>query len=335
MVARTPATEFTGPAGAPSTRNYIRIVGSSATHALVKAATEYFSRIQRMQAPQIESRGVAAVFRGFCSRSGTRQPDMAIASGRITTAELAMCRGNGVTNIVELKIGYQAIVLTGAKMGSPLKLATRDVYLALAKQIPDPADPTKLIDNPNRTWDQVNQSLEVRRIEVLGPPPESTARRAFAEYILEAGCDTYAWIRELKSTDEKRYQRICHTLREDGVYVDAEQTSTLITQRLWAEPNALAVLDYSFYERNKDHLIGNLLEGADPTLESIAAGAYPGSRTLYIYINKVRVSRIPRFSAALVEYLGERGIGPGLIPLDEEERRALRANALQLNELKF
>lgn len=337
MLTSTPATEFTGVARAQSARDYISMVAPPMAHRLAMQFADILSRNKRFKAPQLHSLDTASGLRVFCQGTSVQQPDIAIASRRITAAEFDMCRRNGVESILEAKIGYQAIVLSGAKIASPLKLSARDLYLALAKQIPDPADPTQLIDNPNLTWNQVNRSLEFREIEVFGPPLDSTSREAFAEFVLEAGCDTYSWIRMLKDVDRQRYERICHTLREDGVYVEVTQNNTLVTQNLWAEPNAVAILTYSFYEKNRDDLVGSLLGGVDPTLETIAAGAYPASGSLYIYVNKARADLIPGVSQFIALYLDVRFLmrEEGFIPLAERERQPVRIKPLTLNELNL
>lgn len=327
------------PGEAQSARAGLIIASLDTTDALAKLLADEFSRVHDFQKPRIENVYAASVIPGFCSGIGNQLPHIAIAARRITTVEFDACRGKGV-RIIEVKLGYQALVVTGAMMGSPLGLSARDVYNALAKQVPDPLDATRLIDNPNQIWNQVNAELAGRRIEVLGPARGSLLQEAFAALVLEAGCDTYSWIKALKDVDRKRYDRICHTLREDGAYVEvAEATDTLVTQRLWAEPNALAILDYSFYRRHRSNLIGNLIEPADPTFESISAGTYPASRPLYIYVNAAsarRVAGVSRFlEQALDEYTIARFARKGVIAPGEAERRAIRNDAMQFKELNL
>jgi phosphate transport system substrate-binding protein len=165
-------------------------------------------------------------------------------------------------------------------------------------------------------------------------------QEAFAALVLEAGCDTYGWIAALKDTDRQRYDRICHALREDGAYVEVvEPTDILVTQRLWAEPNALAVLDYAFYRRHSSNLIGSLIEQAEPSFEGISAGTYPASRPLYLYVNADSARRragVSRFiEQALGEYTIARFARKGVIAPDEAERHAILSDAMQLKELNL
>src|SRR5262249_14410431 len=151
------------------------------------------------------------------------------------------------------------IVLARSKKAGPLKLTRRDIYLALAKQIPDPANPQSLIANPNTTWKQVNSSLPNVKIEVLGPPPTSGTRDAFAELVMESGCTTFPWIKSLKDVDEGRYKRVCQTMREDGAYIEAGENDNLIVQKIEANPNALGIFGYSYLEENQDKLVGSVV----------------------------------------------------------------------------
>ena len=128
--------------------------------------------------------------------------------------EFATCQKNGVKDVVEVKVGYDGIVLAQSKAGATLKLTRKDVYLALAKNVPDPANPTNLIPNPYTTWKDVNKSLPAMKIEVLGPPPTSGTRDSFVELYMEAGCRTFAWLNALRSPGRTALQaRLRHGAR--------------------------------------------------------------------------------------------------------------------------
>ncbi len=74
-------------------------------------------------------------------------------------------------------------------------MSLKDVYLALAKDIPGPDG--KLMANPNKTWKDVNAALPATKIEVLGPPPTSGTRDAFAELAMGAGAKAIASLKAL------------------------------------------------------------------------------------------------------------------------------------------
>ena len=183
---------------------------------------------------------------------------------------------NGVKDVVEVKVGYDGIVLAQSKAGASLNLTRKDVYLALAKTVPDPANPTTLIPNPYTTWKDVNKSLPAMKIEVLGPPPTSGTRDSFVELYMEAGCRTFAWLNALRTQDEPRFKRACDTVREDGAYVEAGENDNLIVQKLDANKDAVGIFGYSFLEENLDKLKGAVVDGVSPTYETDRLGQVSG-----------------------------------------------------------
>jgi phosphate transport system substrate-binding protein len=328
-------------ASAQSARDYINIVGSSTVYPFTTAVAERFGRTGH-KTPKVESTGTGGGIKLFCNGVGVQHPDIVNASRRIKAGEVEACAKNGVKEITEIKVGYDGLTIARDKRGTPMKLTRKDVWLALAKQIPDPANPQALIDNPHKTWKDVNPALPAQKIVVLGPPPTSGTRDSFAELILEAGCSTYAWIKQLKDVDENRFKRVCHTIREDGAYVEAGENDNLIVQKIAADPNALGIFGYSFLEENEDRLVGVPLEGVTPTFETVSSGKYPASRPLFIYVKKAHVGVIPGLKEFIAEYVSERAIGEegyladkGLVPPEKSELARIRADALALTNLKL
>jgi phosphate transport system substrate-binding protein len=216
----------------------------------------------------------------------------------------------------------------------------RDIWLALAERVPDPTGGRKLVDNPYQVWRDVNPELPATRIEVLGPPPTSGTRDAFAELALEGGCSTFPWIREIKQSDEREFKAICHTVREDNAYVEAGENDNLIVQKLVANPRALGVFGYSFLEQNLDKLRAATIGGVAPGYEAIADGRYPIARTLYVYVKRAHVGVIPGIREFLAELGSERAMGPegylskkGMIALPAAERRKVQADIKSLRSL--
>jgi phosphate transport system substrate-binding protein len=331
-----------GVAYAQTARDYISVVGSSTVYPFTTAVAEQFGRAGSFKTPKVESTGTGGGIKLFCNGVGVQHPDIANASRRIKQAEIDTCAKNGVKDIMEVKIGYDGIVLARDKKASQMKLTRRDVFLALAKQIPDPANPQTLIANPYKTWKEVNPALPNEKIQVLGPPPTSGTRDAFAELIMESGCSTYPWIKSLKDVDENRFKRVCHPVREDGPYVEAGENDNLIVQKIEATPGAVGIFGYSFLEENEDKLKGSLLEGVAPTFEAIADSKYPASRALYIYVKKAHLGVIPGLKEFVTEYVSEKAIGEegyladkGLIPPADAERGKIRSDAVALRTVKL
>jgi phosphate transport system substrate-binding protein len=86
---------------------------------------------------------------------------------------------------VEIKVGYDGIVVANSKKAARFALTTESLFRALAKELPDAGG--KLVANPNKTWKDVDPSLPGDKIEVLGPPPTSGTRDAFIELVMEHG----------------------------------------------------------------------------------------------------------------------------------------------------
>jgi len=329
-------------AQAQSARDSINIVGSSTVYPFTTTVAEQFGRQGKFKTPKVESTGTGGGLKLFCNGVGPQYPDIANASRRIKPAELATCAQNGVKDVVEIKVGYDGIVLAQNKAGASLNLTRKDVYLALAKTVPDPANPSALIPNPFTTWKDVNKSLPAVKIEVLGPPPTSGTRDSFVELYLEAGCRTFAWLEGLRAQDEPRFKRACDSIREDGAYIEAGENDNLIVQKLGANKDAVGVFGYSFLEENVDKLKGAVVDGVSPTFESVASGKYPASRPLFIYIKKQHINVIPGITEFIDEYLSDKAIGEegyladkGLIPPSKGEISKIRTDAKALRPLRL
>jgi phosphate transport system substrate-binding protein len=329
-------------AHAQAARDSISIVGSSTVYPFTTTVAEQFGRAGKFKTPKVESTGTGGGLKLFCNGVGPQFPDIANASRRIKPTELQTCAQNGVKEVVEIKVGYDGIVLAQNKAGQSLVVARKDVYLALAKNVPDPANPSSLIPNPFTTWKDVNKSLPAVKIEVLGPPPTSGTRDSFAELYLEAGCRTYAWLEALRSQDEPRFKRACDSIREDGAYIEAGENDNLIVQKLGANPGAVGVFGYSYLEQNMDKLKGAVVDGVAPSFETVASGKYPASRPLFIYIKKAHVGVIPGITEFIAEYTSDKALGEdgylaekGLIPPTKAEIGKIRDDAKALKPLRL
>lgn len=307
-------------------RDQLKIVGSSTVFPFSTAVAERFGKSTDFKTPVVESTGSGGGLKLFCSGVGEKHPDITNASRRIKASEVALCASNGVTDVVEAKIGYDGIVFANSKTAPNYDLTLTDLFLALAKQVPTDVSGA-LQDNPYTTWNQVNPSLPAVKIEVLGPPPTSGTRDAFLELAMEGGCKTVDWIKALKKSDKSAYKAICHTIREDGAYVEAGENDNLIVQKLQANPDAFGIFGYSFLEQNSDKVQGSKVGGVAPEFDAIAEGDYPISRSLYFYAKKAHVGTIPGFAEFLAEFTSENAWGEdgyladkGLIPLTTSER---------------
>ena len=327
---------------AESARDYITIVGSSTVYPFSTVVAEQFGKTSKFKAPKVESTGTGGGFKLFCGGVGVQDPDISNASRRIKTSEFEMCEKNGVKDIVEVKIGYDGIAIAHSTAANPMELTLKDIFLALAKEVPDPNGSEKMVSNPYTTWVQINPKLPADKIEVLGPPPTSGTRDAFVELAMEGGCKKIPMIHDLKEKDEKAFKTICHSIREDGAYVEAGENDNLIVQKLQANPVALGIFGYSYLEQNTDKVSGISVEGVAPEFEAIASGQYPVSRPLYFYVKKSHISVIPGIAEFLEEFSSEKAWGSegyladkGLIPMPDSERKQFAEDVKSLKTLKL
>jgi len=281
--------------GQGGNRSEIRIVGSSTVFPFAKAVAEKFAA-DGNSAPILESTGTGGGMKLFCAGVGAGTPDIANASRRMKATELEMCNGNGVTDVVEVKVGIDGIAVAQANGGPSFQLTPKQIYEAIAER---PYGKK----NETQKWSEIDSSLPDIAISVYGPPSTSGTRDALTELIMEVGCKTDAATNALKDSDGDEFDSICHDVRADGPYVDTGENDNLIVQKLDANPNSVGIFGYSFLEENNDKVRGIAVSGVAPEYDAIASGQYPGARPLYIYIKKQHVDVIPGLKEYVTEFI--------------------------------
>ncbi|MEO1161920.1 MAG: substrate-binding domain-containing protein, partial [Pseudomonadota bacterium] len=283
LLTATVALAAVAAASAAQARDQIRIVGSSTVYPFTTAVAEQFGK-SASKTPVVESTGTGGGMKLFCAGVGAEHPDLSNASRAIKKSEFEMCQKNGVTDIVEIKVGFDGITFSHSKGASDVTLSKQQIFLALAKEVPG-AD-GKMVPNPNKLWSDIDASLPAKKIEVLGPPPTSGTRDAFVELVMRPGAKSFENLAALRKDDKKAFRKVSDTMREDGGFVEAGENDNLIVQKLEANPNALGIFGFSFLDQNADKLKGAIVDGTAPEFEKIAAGDYPISRSLFFYVKK-------------------------------------------------
>lgn len=326
------------PVFAASPDDKIKIVGSSTVYPFTSTVAEQFGAIAEYPTPIVEATGTGGGFKAFCQGIGPDTASFTGASRPVKASEIELCRKAGVTELVEVKIGYDGIVLANAKGSPELDLSKAEIFLALAAEVPDGKGGFK--KNTYETWNEVADHLPNMQILVSGPPPTSGTRDAFAELALEGGAEEIPEVHALKESDPERYGKMATTIRNDGKWIDSGENDSAIVQTLMKNPDSIGVLGYSFLEQNTDRLKGAHIEGTDPTFEQIASGRYGISRSMFFYVKKQNVPLVPGMTDYISEFTQEDAWGPtgyliekGLIPLSEAERDAERAHALALTPM--
>ncbi|MFN3839012.1 MAG: substrate-binding domain-containing protein [Brevundimonas sp.] len=318
-------------------RTQIWAVGSSTVFPFTTRVAENFGRNAPGGAPRVESMGTGGGIQAFCAGIGPQTPDVASASRPMTSGEFERCKTNGVADIVEIKIGYDGIVVATARDGSDYDLRIQDLYLGLAKEVPEGAG---FRANAATTWADVNPALLTDRIQVYGPPPTSGTRDAFLELGMSAGAEKVPALAALKASDEDRFEAVAHTLREDGHWIDSGENDNAIVQTLTRTPRALGVFGFSFLNQNASSVKAASIDGVMPSIETIADGSYPLARSMFIYVKKAHIGVTPGLQDFVREYLSDGAMAPsgyladrGMIPLRADDLAAQRALATSLTPM--
>ncbi|MDO1559426.1 substrate-binding domain-containing protein [Brevundimonas sp. 2R-24] len=326
-----------GGAGQSGARG-VWAVGSSTVFPFTTRVAETFARKSGGQPGRVESLGTGGGFQAFCAGVGANTPDVANASRPMKASEFDLCQQNGVTDIVEIKVGYDGIVIADALGGAVYDFQLQDLVLALAAQTPSGSG---FQPNPYTNWSQIRPGLADVRIQVYGPPPTSGTRDAFVELGLTPGARAIPAYAAVREQDEDRFEALAHTLREDGAWIDAGENDNAMVQTLTRTPGALGVFGYSFLENNRDQVQAARIAGIAPSVETIADGSYPLARSLYIYVKKAHVGVTPGLAEFVQEYMSDASAGRGgylqergLIPLPANELAAQRAIAQGLTPMQ-
>lgn len=318
-------------------RDTVNIVGSSTVYPFATVVAERFGRNTDFPTPKLESTGSGGGLKLFCAGIGTQHPDITNASRRMKKSEFEMCQSNGVKEIVEVKIGADGIVIANSKDAGKMDLSLKQVFLALAKEVPDPKGGDKLVANPYQKWSDIDSSLPNMEISVMGPPPTSGTRDAFVEIAMEGGCKTYDFI---KALPKKEMKSVCHSMREDGPFIEAGENDNLIVQRLAQDKDTLGIFGYSFLMENSSQIQAATINGVEPTPETIADEDYPVARSLFFYIKNAHVGVVPGIKEYAEEFTSEAAWGDngylvdvGLIPNPRNTRMEVAKNVRNLKPM--
>lgn len=325
--------------GVAQARDNIEIVGSSTVYPFATTVAEHFAKKTGMPAPKIESTGTGGGMKLFCAGAGVDTPDITNASRRMKKKEMDTCQKNGVDAVTEVKVGFDGIAIANSKSAPGIKLSRRDLYLALAKDVPTGPN-GELQPNTYNTWKDINPELADTPITVLGPPPTSGTRDALAELGMEKGCAMFAGMPALKKKDEDAYKKACTTVREDGHYVEAGENDNLIVQKLQADPQAVGIFGYSYYDQNRDSIQAAPIDGVEISYDSISSGAYKLSRPLFFYVKNSHVDQVKGIREYMAEFASDEALNPdgylaekGLVALPASEKAASIAAAKALTPL--
>ena len=323
-----------GASTAHAARDYVWTAGSSTVFPFATRTAENFSKKTGKKSPKVESLGTGGGIKMFCGGMGEKFPDIANASRPMKKSEFEACKAKGVTNIIELKIGFDGIVVAMDKKAPDYNFKVEHLYLGLAQNT---LRGGQFVANPYKTWKDIGAGLPANRILVYGPPPTSGTRDAFVELAMEHGAKKFPTAKSLSESDEKAFKAKVDPLRTDGAWVDAGENDNAIVGTIEKTPGALGVFGSSFLEENGNRIKAASVNGVKPSAQTIASGQYPLSRSLYIYVKKDQVGVTPGLKEFIAEFVSDSATGRGgylqsrgLIPLPPQQHEANTAKAKTL-----
>jgi phosphate transport system substrate-binding protein len=274
-------------------RDQVQVAGSSTVLPYAAIVAEAFGENFDFPTPVVESGGSSAGLKRFCEGVGENTIDIANASRQIREKEIAACAEAGVTDIIEVRIGYDGIVFASDINGSSFEFTPEDWYNALSATI---VVDGQIVANPNKTWADVNPSFPAQPIQAFVPGTKHGTREVFEDKVILAGCEHLGDFDVYKAANEdnkKAAEKQCIALRTDGASVDIDGDYTETLARIDSNKDGIGVFGLAFYENNTDKLQVATMSGIVPTTESIATGEYPVSRPLFFYVKKAHIGVIP------------------------------------------
>jgi phosphate transport system substrate-binding protein len=293
-------------------REQVQIAGSSTVLPYASIVAEAFGENFGFPTPVVESGGSSAGLKRFCEGVGENTIDIANASRKIRDKELSACADAGVTDIIEVRIGYDGIVFASQQDGPAYNDFTPSQwYLALASQIP--GEDGALVDNANSTWADVDAALPAEEILAFIPGTKHGTREVFEEKVILQGCEDTGALERMTSAgmSEDDAETACMSIRTDGRSVDIDGDYTETLSRIQSDANGIGVFGLSFYENNTDKLKVATMNGVTPSTETIASGEYPVSRPLYFYIKAAHLGVIPGLKEYAEFFVSDDIAGPG------------------------
>ncbi|MEP2639386.1 substrate-binding domain-containing protein [Roseobacter sp.] len=297
-------------ATAAAARDQVQVAGSSTVLPYASIVAEAFGENFDFPTPVVESGGSSAGLKRFCEGVGENTIDIANASRAIKDSELAVCAENGVSEIIEVRIGYDGIVFASDIGGTSFAFTPTDWYTALSAELVVNGE---IIANPYTTWDQVNPEFPAQPIQAFVPGTKHGTREVFEDKVILAGCEAtgdFDAFMAANGDDKKAAEKACIGLRTDGRSVDIDGDYTETLARIESNRDGIGVFGLAFYENNTDKLQVANMSGVTPSTETISTGEYPVSRPLFFYIKKAHIGVIPGLKDFAEFFVADEIAGP-------------------------
>jgi phosphate transport system substrate-binding protein len=294
---------------AAAARDQVQITGSSTVLPYATIVAEAFGENFDFPTPVVEGGGSGAGRQKMCLGVGANTVDIANSSSRISQKDLDTCAANGVTEVMEVRFGYDGIVFASAVDGPEFALTPADIYGAIGAQV---VKDGAVVANTAKKWNEVNPALPDQNILILAPGTKHGTREVFDIRVILKGCEDSGAMKAFMDggMDEDAAEDSCTKLRTDGTSVDIDGDYTETLARLDADKSAVGVFGLSFYQNNTNKLRVATMNGIVPSTESIASGEYPVSRPLYFYVKSAHLDVIPGLKEYIEFFVSDDMAGP-------------------------
>ena len=305
---------------------HIKIVGSSTVYPFVTIIAEEFGKNSKFKTPIIEATGTGGGMKLFCAKESNNSPDFVNASRLMKKSEIKICQENNIGPVNKIKIGYDAIVLANLVSAKNFSLTYKDIFLAIASEIPYQG---KLVKNFYKKWSDINPNLPNQNIKIYGPPPSSGTRDVFTDIVMKKACVTMPeYIAKYPNKNQRKNK--CSIIRSDNKFIEVGENDNLIIRKLKNDDQAIGIFGYHALEENSANIKAIKINSIYPKFYEIANGKYPLTRSLYLYLKSTSLKQesVIHFVQELIsqDAIGKYGylVDRGLIPLPDNELKKLR-----------
>jgi len=340
------AAETAGPAdGQPPARSPIKVMVSPLQTRFTQVLGEHLVTKYGLPPLDLSTVLAATASKAFCAGTGPGSPDVIALPRRMAKREYDGCVENGVIDIIELPVGFDALVLVVKKGDLVFNLTPRAMYFALAAEIPLEDD---FVRNDVRRWNDLDPRLPALDINVFGSEAGTSITAFFKEIFMEGGCRGLRQFKVYYSSVDR--VKTCTTLRDDGRYVGIKPPIAVNFKDIFrtAPKGAVGVVPYTVYRHNADWLDLLPVSGVLPTTTTIKDDEYEAVTPVRYYVKRKHMDQrlggdgsVHGLYNFIQEIMSEDAIGDGgyleslgLVVDDPPDREHDREAALRLQPFR-
>ncbi|MEI6559799.1 MAG: substrate-binding domain-containing protein [Rhodospirillaceae bacterium] len=333
------------PEPVPQSRAAIKVLASPLQLRFTTAVSDRLVKKYGLPPLEVTSMLAAPAVKAFCAGVGPATPDVVAIPRQMAKREYNQCVENGVIDIVELPIGFDALVPVVRKGDPVFNLTPRAMYYALAADIPIEDGFTP---NTAKRWRDLDPRLPDQAINVLGSENGTSINAFFKEIFIEGGCRGLRQFKVYYSAEDR--VKTCTTLREDGRFTGIKAPIAVNFKPAMekAPPGAVAVVPYTVYQHNAEWLDLMPVNGVLPSDLTIKNDDYEAVSPVRYYVKRKHmepslggigvVSGLYKFIEAM---MSEEAIGSGgyldllgLVIDDQSDRQRDREAAMRLQPFR-